>query len=43
MDYTKPSRAIHICQSPDCGCGITRRDFLRLSAQEIPQIGRAHV
>ena len=32
MDYTQPSRAIHICQSPDCGCGITRRDFLRLSA-----------
>lgn len=32
MDYSKPSRAIHICRSPDCGCGLTRRDFLRLSA-----------
>ena len=32
MDYTKPSRAIHICRSPECGCGLTRRDFLRLSA-----------
>lgn len=25
-------RPIHICQSPDCGCGLTRRDFLRISA-----------
>ncbi len=32
MDYSKPSRAIHICRSPACGCGLTRRDFLRLSA-----------
>ena len=32
MDTTKPSRPIHICPSPDCGCGLTRRDFLRLSA-----------
>ena len=32
MDYSKPSRAIHICRSPECGCGLTRRDFLRLSA-----------
>ena len=32
MDYSKPSRAIHICRSPDCSCGLTRRDFLRLSA-----------
>ncbi len=22
----------HICLSPDCGCGLSRRDFLRLSA-----------
>lgn len=22
----------HVCASPDCGCGLTRRDFLRLSA-----------
>lgn len=25
-------RPIHICASSDCGCGMTRRDFLRLSA-----------
>lgn len=31
MDYTRPKRP-HICLSPDCGCGMTRRDFLRLSA-----------
>ena len=27
-----PRRPIHICQSPACGCGLTRRDFLRISA-----------
>ena len=32
MDYAKPSRSLHICQSSDCDCGMTRRDFLRLSA-----------
>ena len=32
MDYKPASRAIHICQSSDCDCGMTRRDFLRLSA-----------
>jgi len=32
MDYRPDSRSIHICQSPDCGCGLSRRDFLRLSA-----------
>lgn len=26
------SKAPHICLSPDCGCGLTRRDFLRMSA-----------
>ena len=26
------SRRPHICLSSDCGCGMTRRDFLRLSA-----------
>lgn len=29
MDHT-PSP--HLCQSSDCGCGLSRRDFLRLSA-----------
>lgn len=29
MDHTP---APHICQSPACGCGMNRRDFLRLSA-----------
>ena len=24
--------SIHICASSDCGCGMTRRDFLRMSA-----------
>lgn len=32
MHDVKASRPIHICQSSDCDCGMTRRDFLRLSA-----------
>ena len=32
MDYSKPSRAIHICRSPDCGCGSYPGDSSRLSA-----------
>lgn len=31
MDHT-PSKRPHICLSADCGCGMSRRDFLRLSA-----------
>ncbi|THF65188.1 ABC transporter substrate-binding protein [Pseudothauera rhizosphaerae] len=31
MSQRKSDRP-HICTSPDCGCGLTRRDFLRLSA-----------
>ncbi|MFT3760578.1 ABC transporter substrate-binding protein [Thauera sp.] len=31
MDSRPVSRP-HICQSPACGCGLNRRDFLRLSA-----------
>jgi len=27
-----PAARPHICLSSDCGCGMTRRDFLRLSA-----------
>ncbi|QFY44182.1 ABC transporter substrate-binding protein [Candidatus Methylospira mobilis] len=26
------SSQLHVCASPDCRCGMTRRDFLRLSA-----------
>jgi NitT/TauT family transport system substrate-binding protein len=29
---TDASKPIHICASSDCDCGMTRRDFLRLSA-----------
>lgn len=32
MNTTPASGRIHICQSSDCDCGMTRRDFLRLSA-----------
>jgi NitT/TauT family transport system substrate-binding protein len=31
-DHDLARRPIHICQSPACGCGLTRRDFLRISA-----------
>ncbi|THF67327.1 ABC transporter substrate-binding protein [Pseudothauera nasutitermitis] len=31
MSYRKSDRP-HVCATPDCGCGLTRRDFLRLSA-----------
>lgn len=31
MPQISPSRP-HVCASPACGCGLTRRDFLRLSA-----------
>ncbi len=31
MNYNPATRP-HICLSSDCGCGMTRRDFLRLSA-----------
>ncbi|MBW7901719.1 MAG: ABC transporter substrate-binding protein [Rhodocyclaceae bacterium] len=32
MNYKPPSAKPHVCASPDCGCGLSRRDFLRLSA-----------
>ncbi|MCA0187712.1 MAG: twin-arginine translocation signal domain-containing protein, partial [Proteobacteria bacterium] len=32
MDAKHSERKIHICQTPDCGCSLSRRDFLRLSA-----------
>lgn len=31
MEYKTPSK-IHICATPDCDCGMSRRDFMRLSA-----------
>ena len=31
-DSSLASRYTHICASSDCGCGLTRRDMLRLSA-----------
>jgi NitT/TauT family transport system substrate-binding protein len=31
MNYRKNQRP-HICLTPECGCGLSRRDFLRLSA-----------
>lgn len=32
MEFKKTEQKIHICASSDCDCGMTRRDFLRMSA-----------
>ena len=32
IDTSMASRYTHICASSDCGCGLTRRDMLRLGA-----------
>ena len=32
MNPTRPPRYAHLCASSDCGCGMTRRDLLRLTA-----------
>lgn len=32
MDRDSQATRPHVCASPDCGCGLTRRDFLRFSA-----------
>ena len=32
MSQTPSTRPLHICAASDCDCGLTRRDFLRLSA-----------
>lgn len=32
MNERQPSKPLHLCASSDCNCGMTRRDFLRVSA-----------
>ena len=32
MKNEHDARPVHVCASPDCGCGLTRRDMLRLGA-----------
>lgn len=32
MKFKMPEPEIHLCASADCDCGMTRRDFLRMSA-----------
>ena len=32
MSFQENNKPLHICASSDCDCGLTRRDFLRMSA-----------
>src|SRR5471032_710344 len=32
MTFQNENKPLHICASSDCDCGLTRRDFLRVSA-----------
>jgi len=32
MTFEDQNKPLHICASSDCDCGLTRRDFLRMSA-----------
>jgi NitT/TauT family transport system substrate-binding protein len=32
MTFSSPDAKPHLCASPDCDCGMTRRDFMRVAA-----------